>query len=247
MVSGRTRQKASWDNWYRWKEHQEWQWHGRHAPHLRDMVHTQICRLQLQRAVLSFPSCSDSLVHLGSWSGEQSPGWRPWGKFHPSPPHPWASGVGRKVWLFPTSILFSRMQQALWKPGSLGLSISLWYLTCQLCISAGNLKCNRDIIIIITGKWAKDSWLSTGFLLSLAIGIPWVCSAAIILPEHITSAQSLFLGFIKHIIKLLRQVNWRSYMSSGNEHELGWAEFYSPQCVLKAPLKINKCILIFLF
>lgn len=162
MASGHTRQKASWDNWYRWKEHREWQWHGRHALHLRDMVHTQICRLQLQNNSYFSPHLQIPLFTLGSVSAcvgwEQSPGWRPQGRFHPSLPQPWAPGVERMGWLFPTSVLFSRMQQALWKPGRLGLSISLWYLTCQLCISAGNSKCNCDIIIIITGKWAKDAW-----------------------------------------------------------------------------------------
>lgn len=63
-----------------------------------------------------------------------------------------------------------REQQALWHPDSLVLSVYLWYLTCQLCISAGTLKCYCDIIIITAGKWGKDSGLCRGFLLGLTTG-----------------------------------------------------------------------------
>lgn len=107
-------------------------------------------------------------------------------------PNHWPLRLKGRGWLFPTSFLFSRMQQALWKPGRLGFSICLWYLTCQLCISTGNLRCYCDIIIIITGKWAKDSWLSRGFLLGLVTGIPYMCSVGIILSEHIISLPRVY-------------------------------------------------------
>lgn len=59
--------------------------------------------------LLLFPSCSDSLLHLGSyfsWSWEQSSVWRPQGRFHPSPPQPLASGVERKGGFSPLASSF---------------------------------------------------------------------------------------------------------------------------------------------
>lgn len=96
MACGHTRQqRASQGNWYRPKEHPEWQQlvKGSHAPHLRNMAYPQICRLQLQRAIFISPSRSDSISHLGlcsnlCWSWEQSPAYRPQSRFGPLPSQP---------------------------------------------------------------------------------------------------------------------------------------------------------------
>lgn len=71
---------------------------------------------------------------------------------------------------------------------------------------SGTLRCYSDIIIV-TGKWAKDSGLSRCFSWVWPPASACFSSVAVILSERIASAHHLLLGFIEHIIKLLLQVN----------------------------------------
>lgn len=79
--------------------------------------------------------------------------------------------LGWKKGVFSSNLSALRVSSTLACRQTYFFSISLWYLTCQLCISAGTLRCYCDIIIIITSKWAKDSGLSRCFLLGLATRI----------------------------------------------------------------------------
>lgn len=162
-----TGQKSTQSDSGLWKVVMPHIWEIWHIPRFADCSFREqflfLPRVQIPSLTLDFaPTCAE--VESKALATHHRAGWVLYLPNHRPPV--WKNGV-----LSSNFSPLPREQQALWHPGSLGFSVPLWYLTCQLRISAGTLRCYCDIIIIIAGKWAKDSGLSRCFLLGLATGV----------------------------------------------------------------------------